>query len=802
MPPAAIAGLTDARPFAPLEFSRAWLAKMAAVRSRRAELESIDALDGLAPEHAAALGAALSGTLRVPVVPVRYSDVPAPFSPSRLAKRLFGESVADTMSYTDYWAEVSGGLLRVEGVVTPWVRLPHGARHYLSRDEYGWARFGRVVDLREAALSAVDEVIDFGEFDNDGPDGVPNSGDDDGYVDFIAFVYALKCPGDGREGGIWPHRSAMAPLVTDDLGANGRPIRISDYVILPAVDPLTCGPLHIGLLAHETGHAIGLPDLYDYDASSQGIGGWGLMGSGSHVALHSPAHPSAWEKEQLGWVRTSWLREDSRRLRIEPVQSARTVYRYDTGPRGRYLLLENRQWVGSDSRLPGHGLLVWEVDPERGELGAWNADERRMAVSLVEADGLDDLRRGHLADAGDPFPGASSTSSFRAANDRNFRLSEIAEAADGAVTARLDLAYSPPAVVATPGVVRLTALAGGTSVGTIVDITRDGGAAFDVTPRTSSSWLHAESASDQLRLSAHPASLAPGTYADTVRLVDASGKSAARVLVSLYVAEPGVAQIVATELPWSWGLAARNGQILQASYGWDPLGLRPQPRVLELWDGAAHPETLSRIASDAVYAPSFAGDGTAYVLARAGGANQLHRIHPDGSAELVHDAVGAGPAYGVTALPDGSALVAEWTGTIHRVTRDGVRTVWDTVDARLYQIAADREGVVYAATFDGDVLRFDGRGAPARLRTGFGEGRLVAVAVGPSGAVYAAERGGKGRILRFDSSGRARTVYERSGAEFYGVAPDAGFLYALDLKQRHLLRIPLPVEKTGRRAER
>ncbi len=38
LPPAAIAGLGDAAPYAPMEFSRAWLAKVAQVRQRRAEL--------------------------------------------------------------------------------------------------------------------------------------------------------------------------------------------------------------------------------------------------------------------------------------------------------------------------------------------------------------------------------------------------------------------------------------------------------------------------------------------------------------------------------------------------------------------------------------------------------------------------------------------------------------------------------------------------------------------------------------------------------------------------------------------
>ena len=34
-----------------------------------------------------------------------------------------------------------------------------------------------------------DGTIDWGQFDNDGPDGIPNSGDDDGFVDVLAVMH-------------------------------------------------------------------------------------------------------------------------------------------------------------------------------------------------------------------------------------------------------------------------------------------------------------------------------------------------------------------------------------------------------------------------------------------------------------------------------------------------------------------------------------------------------------------------------------------------------------------------------------
>lgn len=790
-PPAPILGLADARPMLPLEFSRAWLSKVENVRLRREQLKAEGRLDGMRPEELAREGAALTGRLRVPVIPVRYADVAQPFPTGVLHQRLFGTSVGDTVSYTDYWSEVSGGLLEVDGVVAPWVTLKRKARHYMPPAEFGWSNFGRVVEFRDDVLGAVARTFDFTQFDNDGPDGIPNSGDDDGYVDFVAIVYAMPCPGDGRTGAIWPHRAAMAPMETASIGANGQPIRIADYMILPVLDPETCGPMKIGVLAHETGHALGLPDLYDYDGSSQGIGAWGLMGTGSHSALHSPAHLSAWAKAQLGWVTVSWLEHTDSTIRIPPVQESRTVYRFD-GDDGAYLLFENRQRLGSDRYLPGSGLLVWRVDPDRAELGAWNSDERRSAISLIEADGRDDLARGLRADGGDPFPGRTNRDWFRSHYAGGLQFTGIRET-DSIVEAHVVAGDSYPALLPTPEALRMTAQYGGGAVRQKIEVRRTGGMNVRWEPRTGARWLDLERVGDSLVLTADPAGLAPGTYAETVYMEDEEGEVQAQLPVTFYLATPGVGEIVATELPWSWGVAVRGGRILQASYGWDQLGLRPRPRVLELWEGTTHPQTLARLPADALYAPIVdPSDGAAFVLARAADGNFLYQIRAGGDARLIASRIGDQPAYGAAVMPDGSIAIAEWDGHIRRVHRDGSVHPWLKLGANIYQIASDPQGNLFVALYSGDVLRIQADGSRRSIETGFGQGRLVTLATTPSGDVLAAERGGQGRILRINRDGSRDLVYRNPGALFYGLAIDDGFLYALDLKGRQLLRIALP----------
>ena len=98
---------------------------------------------------------------------------------------------------------------------------------------------------------------------------------------------------------------------------------------------------------------------------------------------------------------------------------------------------------------------------------------------------------------------------------------------------------------------------------------------------------------------------------------------------------------------------------------------------------------------------------------------------------------------------------------------------------------------MYAATFNGNILRWSPKRGVSSLETGFQKGRLVAIAASPDGLVYAAERGEGGRILRFAHDGTRGLLFHQSNALFYGLSVDQEFLYALDLRERRLLRLPV-----------
>jgi len=201
---------------------------------------------------------------------------------------------------------------------------------------------------------------------------------------------------------------------------------VNNYIIQPEKD--SSGTIQtIGVFAHEYGHALGLPDLYDTDYSSEGIGKWSLMAGGSwnYVSLPGdrPAHLDAWSKYKLGWVTPTQVTGTLTNESIQQAATAADVYKLLTGsvnpPSGEYFLVENRQQSGFDAGLPGAGLLMWRIDEGKTnntqECPGGPPCSNHYKVALVQADNLWDLENNtDSGDSGDPYPGSANNTSFTA----------------------------------------------------------------------------------------------------------------------------------------------------------------------------------------------------------------------------------------------------------------------------------------------------------------------------------------------------------------------------------------------------
>lgn len=355
-------------------------------------------------------GAALNvatGDLRFPVLPMRFMNTASePWNPVSLEAQLF--LFGPTGTLTEYYDEVSYGNLNVSGDVWGWQPSLKNDTYY---EDGVQGLFGNVGGLVLEAVTVNDPWIDYGQYDNDGPDNIPNSGDDDGYADVVFVVHSElggECPNSATN--LWSHQWFLSrhdeSYETNDASANGGNVRVNRYCIVPAFNCDGMSMINIGVFAHELGHALGIMDLYDTvsPADSDGIGVWGLMGAGNSNTSTSPAHMTAWTKHRLGWLNYLNLAQDDPLLCIPPVETNPLAVRlWAQGKEAsEYFLVENRQKLGFDQNLMNEGLVIYHVDDARydalRDLNTVNADETRKAIDVECADAM---LAGHVANADD-----------------------------------------------------------------------------------------------------------------------------------------------------------------------------------------------------------------------------------------------------------------------------------------------------------------------------------------------------------------------------------------------------------------
>ena len=231
-------------------------------------------------------------------------------------------------SFKDFYLKQSNGRFLAKGDVSDWVKVPYNESRYgveqLLRQLGATGRSSRTPatpgttprrpparrDAEIKAYLAQFDKVDRYDYDNDG-----NFNEPDGYIDHFQAIHA----GEGEEAGggaqgadaIWSHRwyaysngqGSSGPagnlLGGTQIGNTG--MWIGDYTTEPENGGL-------GVFAHEFGHDLGLPDLYDTAGGDNGTGFWTLMSGGSWLNHGTdsigttPGYMGAWEKLQLGWL--------------------------------------------------------------------------------------------------------------------------------------------------------------------------------------------------------------------------------------------------------------------------------------------------------------------------------------------------------------------------------------------------------------------------------------------------------------------------------------------------------------------
>lgn len=336
--------------------------------------------------------------------------------------------LAHMKSLANYYEAQSHGRLKLEYEVYPAER--DSAYHLNDTLDYGpWTLSQDSLIVREARDVFIDAIkiadsdpgIDFSSYDaylvfHAGPD----------FQSDIAGDTPRDIP------------SYTIPLLEDSVAVDGG----SHYVHLGMVLPETTtqdaflGALN-GVIAHEFGHILGLPDLYDINNFYPVVGDYSLMDSGGVLqgvlqdpdsqdlyAVYGllPASMDVWSKAVL-WPESIELEvvEEDVDVILETSQRSPQALLISLNAE-EYFLVENRQVdlngdstvvlvadtstgvvLGPESDehdflLPGWGgVLVWHIDESAifgrnvGPYYGVNSNRRRRGISLEEADGIVDI---------------------------------------------------------------------------------------------------------------------------------------------------------------------------------------------------------------------------------------------------------------------------------------------------------------------------------------------------------------------------------------------------------------------------
>jgi M6 family metalloprotease-like protein len=256
-----------------------------------------------------------TGSLRIAMLFVDFADVPASASADALTDA-YGPPVVD------WYREASYARLRV--VVDPlrrWLRMPR------SLADYERGHFAGAID---DVLAAADPHYDFGGVD---------------------AIYLMTSEPAGTR--------ATTVVEQEPRRADGAEIRA--WVWFASAGP---SPPRPAVLIHETGHVLGLPDLYDIRRPGTRHHHWDVMsGSGGTGML-------AWHRWKLGWLTpaevTCLPRRRSVVATLSPLGRAggRKAVVHRTA--NAAIVVEVRARTGVDAFLCKGGVLVYRVDFRRG----------------------------------------------------------------------------------------------------------------------------------------------------------------------------------------------------------------------------------------------------------------------------------------------------------------------------------------------------------------------------------------------------------------------------------------------------
>lgn len=259
---------------------------------------------------------------------------------------------------------------------------------------YGAGRNDRPDLLLEDACSAVDNIVDFSQYDANG----------DGLVDLVYIIYAGHSANisGNKETDIWPKSGTISISKTFDGKSIGR-YGVSNELAGKENKKKEKETINgIGLFCHEFSHTLGLPDIYALpgtpaaDQDNQGMEYWDLMDGGTEVqGGRVPSPYLAWEREAMGWMKIDELTSDQQVTDLKSLENGGKAYKIlNKNVANEFIVLQSIQQGGwyqgwTKTQIP-KGLLAYRISYPYDKVNIFdfpNNDLGKPRVIVIPADG-------------------------------------------------------------------------------------------------------------------------------------------------------------------------------------------------------------------------------------------------------------------------------------------------------------------------------------------------------------------------------------------------------------------------------
>jgi M6 family metalloprotease-like protein len=326
-------------------------------------------------------GMPTSGTVKILALLISFNDYPGVTTPEYFASRLFGDGVGNPPfdSLRNFYRRSSYDQLTIEGNVLGWYQAPYARSTVAPLDsEYNSQALEKLI--KEALNYYEVQGHDFSQYDNDG----------DGAIDYFCVFWTGP---HGEWATFW--WGYYTGFSDSSFRLDGK--RLTNYSWQWELSNYPGGTFGPSVIIHETGHALGVPDYYDYDDAIGPRGGVGNLD-----IMDSTGDHNCFSKFMLDWITPTVVSAGSQTvsLRASGVTPDALIFMPGAVPGqifNEFFMVQNRYRSGNDTNLftGSDGLILWHVD---SRLNTWNTDfvydnsyTAHKLLRLMEADGLEEI---------------------------------------------------------------------------------------------------------------------------------------------------------------------------------------------------------------------------------------------------------------------------------------------------------------------------------------------------------------------------------------------------------------------------